>query len=279
MSVTRRAHSLKELRLLIAQLERSGLADERPEARALLERSRALLAQQRGAPHRLSGKLAPLLTIAVDVALLAAMPVLGLLMLAGQAGVPAGILAMVMPAWAVFRLRRHLHWLGEAAYWTGYHLAWGWDWVAEAFSLRAMDRIEARRHARDVMSGWRQHRRALSRDAALTDVADFLTAEYGPQAGCAFRRTTAEPRENRKWSLPGADQRNKAGEPLIALRWSSLIKAFRRLAASGALWPDFQEGIAPHGAAPDEARAKGSASPAPPPAAGSGRAAPLGQTG
>ena len=55
MSLTRSAHSVQELRLLIAQLERRGLAASHPEARALLERSRALLRRQRPPPRRLAG--------------------------------------------------------------------------------------------------------------------------------------------------------------------------------------------------------------------------------
>lgn len=241
MSVSRTAHSVQELRLLIAQLERSGLAASHPEARALLERSRAMLRRQRPAPRRLGAKLAALLGFAVDAALLAALPILLLLAWAGPLPLPALALALFMPLWVAFRLRRHAHWLAEAARWLAYHLAWGWDWFAEAFSLRAMDRLEARFQARQVMWGWRQCRRSLRHRASLEDVATYLEDEYGPQAARAFRRAAEALRHSHDWTLRGGSRRNRAAERLAALRWSALIALFGSLAARGALWPDFQE--------------------------------------
>jgi len=241
VSVTRTAHSVQELRLLIAQLERSGLADSHPEARAVLERSRAMLRRQHAAPRRLGAKLATMLTLAVDAVLLAALPVVVLLALAGTPAPPALAIALFMPLWAAFRLRRHAHWLAEAARWLGYHLAWAWDWFAEAFSLRALDRLEARIQARAVMSGWRQYRRALRGRAALEDVAEYLDLEYGPQAARAFRRAAEALSHARDWTLRGGSRRNRAAERLAALRWSALIQLFGGLAARGALWSDYQE--------------------------------------
>ncbi len=243
MSVTRTTHSVQELRLLMAQLERRGLAASHPEARALLERSRALLRQQRPAPRRLRGKLATLLALAVDAAMLAALPMLVLLALAGEMTAPTLALALAMPAWAGFRLRRHAAWLGEAARWLVYHLAWGWDWLAEAFSLRAMERLEARLNAREVMWGWRQCRRSLPRRPVLEDVAAHLALEYGPRAAQEFRRAAEAVAEARGWTLRGGSRRNRAAERLAALRWSALIALFGSLAASGALWPGFEEEV------------------------------------
>jgi hypothetical protein len=237
VSLTRSAHSVQELRLLIAQLERRGLAASHPEARALLERSRALLRRQRPPPRRLAGKLATLLALAVDALLIAALPVLILLALGGRMTAPSVILALFIPVWAAIRLRRHAAWLAEAVRWLGYHLAWGWDWWAEAFSLRAMERLEARIQAREVMWGWRHYRRSLRRRPALEDVAAFLALEYGPQAAREFRRAAEAVEEAQGWTLRGGTRRNRAAERLAALRWSALIALFGRLAASGALWP------------------------------------------
>jgi hypothetical protein len=235
------AASAQELRLLIAQLERSGIADARPEARALLERSRALLRQRHPVRRRLTGKLLTLLGFAVDATLLAALPILVMLALAGRIGASALALALFMPFWALFRLRRHLHVLAEPLRWLAYHLAWGWDWLAEAFSLAAADRLGARQQAREVMWGWRQHRRSLPRRATLDDVAAYLAVEYGPQAAREFRRGAEALDQARAWTLRGGTRRNRARERLAALRWSALIGQFGHLAASGAIWPGIQE--------------------------------------
>jgi hypothetical protein len=243
VSLTRSAHSVQELRLLIAQLERRGLAASHPEARALLERSRALLRRQRPPPRRLAGKLATLLALAVDALLIAALPVLILLALGGGMTAPSVIFALFIPVWAAIRLRRHAAWLAEAARWLGYHLAWGWDWWAEAFSLRAMERLEARIQAREVMWGWRHYRRSLRRRPTLEDVAAFLALEYGPQAAREFRRAAEAVEEAQGWTLRGGTRRNRAAERLAALRWSALIALFGRLAASGALWPSLDAAV------------------------------------
>ena len=250
MSDTPAAHSLRELRLLIAQLERSGAAADRPEALILLERSRALLQQQRPVRARLGSKLASLLGFAVDAGLLTALPMLALLGLAGRLQGAALGLALVMPVWVLFRLRHRLDAMAEPARWLGYHFAWGWDWFAEAFSLAAMERLEARQQAREVMWGWRQHRRTLPRRATLDDVAGFLTVEYGPQAARAFRRGAEALGHARAWTLRGGRRRNLANERLAALRWSALIALFGRLAASGALWPGYGEEAMPEDPAP-----------------------------
>lgn len=237
MSVTRDAHSVQELRLLIAQLERRGLADTHPEARALLERSRALLRRQHPPARRVAAKLGRLLVLAVDAAALAALPLLLLMGLAGPMPPMALAAAAFIPVWAGFRLRRHAAWLGEGARWLRYHIAWGWDWLAEAFSLSAMERLEARIQAREVMWGWRHHRRTLRRRPGLADVSAYLAQEYGPEAARAFQRAAEAVAEARDWTLRGGNRRNRPAERLAALRWSALITLFGQLAASGALWP------------------------------------------
>jgi hypothetical protein len=98
------------------------------------------------------------------------------------------------------------------------------------------------------MWGWRQHRRTLPRRATLEDVAGYLAVEYGPQAAREFHRAAEALSQAQDWTLRGASRRNRAAERLAALRWSALIAVFGRLAATGALWPDFEE--APADAAP-----------------------------
>lgn len=214
-------------------LERSGIAEHRPEAQALLLRSRALLRERQRGARQLAGKLATLLTLAMDAAMLGAATMAGILVVSGPAS-PALIgLAAAPAAWLAFRLRRQAHWLAEAARWIAYHLAWLYDWFAEALSLDAMERLEARIAAREVMSGWRQHRRALPRRPRLEDVAAYLDAAHGAAAGLAFRRE-AEALER----APGGPARRRAAQRLAALRWSALITLFGRLAHGGALWPE-----------------------------------------
>ena len=244
MSVSRADHSVQELRQLIALLEQSGMAQQRPEVRALLERSRAMLRRRQPAPARFARKLGALVILALDAALLAALPLVLILLLneADMSG-PALALAILAPLWAALRLRRHAHWVAEGLRYLSYHLAWGWDWFAEAFSLRAMFRLEARITAREVMAGWRQHRRTLARHPPLTpglaDVEAFLALSYGEQAALAFRRSADAFCQARGWTLRGSATRNRAGDRLAQLRWSALILVFGDLGLSGALWTDF----------------------------------------
>ena len=238
MSSTRTSQSVQELRQLIAMLERSGIAEHRPEARALLLRSRALLRERQRGMRRLAGKLATLLTLAMDAAMLGAATMAVILAITGPAS-PALIgLAVAPAAWMALRLRHQAHWLAEAARWAAYHLAWLYDWFAEALSLAAMERLEARMAAREVMAGWRQHRRILPHRPRLEDVAAFLEAAYGATAGQAFRRE-AEALGRPAGPVPGRGgaARERAALRLAALRWSALITLFGRLARNGELWP------------------------------------------
>lgn len=205
------------------------MAAQHPEARALLERSHALLRRRQRAPRRVVAKLGTLATLMLDAAMVAALPFLAILLLTETVGLPALALCTALPLWLLSRLRRRLHGLGEAARWVSYHLAWLWDWFAEAFSERALARLEARIVARDVMRGWRQHRRALPRRPSPEDVLGFLAVEYGAQAALAFRNAA---------EMPG-----HLAARLAALRWSALIRIFGELASTGALWP----GIPPAG--------------------------------
>lgn len=239
MSATRSPHSVQELRQLIAMLERSGMAEQRPEARALLERSRALLRRHQRRPRRVVGKLGTLLAVLLDAAMLAALPFLVIHLLTEPPGWAAWALGAAPPLWLIFRLRRRLGGVGEAGRRALYHLAWGWDWFAEAFSVRAMDRLEARLGAREVMWGWNQHRRALPHRPSLADVEGFLAVEYGAAAALGFRRAA---------EALGATR--QGGQRLAALRWSALITLFGELAAKGALWP-VGLGLAPASPAED----------------------------
>lgn len=237
MSSTRTSHSVQELRQLIAMLERSGLAEHRPEARALLLRSRALLRERQRGTRRLAGKLATLMTLAMDAAMLGAATMAVILVISGPAS-PALIGVAAAPAaWLALRLRRQSHWLAEAARWVIYHLAWLYDWFAEALSLDAMERLEARIAARGVMSGWRQYRRALPHRPRLEDVAAYLDAAYGAAAGLAFRREAEALGRMPNGPAPGGAARQRAVLRLAALRWSALISLFGRLVRDGALWP------------------------------------------
>ena len=240
MSITRTSHSVQELRQLIAMLERSGIAEHRPEAQALLLRSRALLRERRRGTRGLSGKLVTLLTLAMDAAMLGSATMAAVLAVTGPASFALIGLALAPTAWLVLRLRHHAHWLAEAARWIAYHLAWLYDWFAEAVSLAAMERLDARIAAREVMSGWRQHRRALPRRLApgLDDVAAFLDAAYGAQAGRAFRHEAEALGRPPAATIRGGAARERAALRLAALRWSALIALFGRLARSGALWPE-----------------------------------------
>jgi hypothetical protein len=273
LSSTRTSHSVQELRQLIAMLERSGLAEQRPEAQALLLRSRALLRERQRTTRRLAGKLGTLATLVMDAGMLGAAMMVTLLVLAGPPYPPAIALAAAPAAWLILRLRHQAHWLAEGLRWVAYHLAWLYDWFAEAVSLSAIERLDARLAAREVMWGWRQHRRALPRRAGLEDVAAFLEAEYGPQAGRAFRREAEALGQGAAAAMPAGPARHRAALRLAALRWSALIAIFGRLAQSGALWPtDLPAALPPAGADWNTTRARAGGTPAtehaapPPPA-------------
>lgn len=238
VSTTRTTQSVQELRQMIAMLERSGIAEQRPEARVLLERSRAVLRQHQRMPRRVAGKLGTLVTLLLDATMLGgAMLVALAVLVAASPPFPTAFLAAI-PLWLLFRLRHQAHWLAEGGRWAVYHLGWLGDWFAEAFSPAAMARLDARITARDVMWGWRQHRRALPHRATLDDVSSFLAVAHGTRAEREFRRAAEALGHAREWTARGAAPRNRAAARLAALRWSALIAIFRQIAASGAFWPD-----------------------------------------
>jgi len=236
--------SAAELRQLIALLERSGLAERRSDARVLLESSRALLRAHHGgraAPSRrkLAGKLLALGLLLVDAIMVAGF-------CAGLGGWLAGILVgplalillLAAPAWALLRLVPLRVALVEASLVIRYHVQWGWDWFAEAFSSAAMLRLEARLAAREVMWAWQRHRRNLLHRAQPGDVEEFLGLVYGGTARDAFSA-----------ALEVQRQQGRA-ERLNALRWLALIHAFEGLAAAGALHLPAPEQAPPQPAAP-----------------------------
>jgi hypothetical protein len=269
-----------ELRELVAQLERSGLAERRADVRQLLESSRSLLHARhrpalaagpplRAAPsaRKLAGKFGALLGLALDALVLAAFlwgcwsalthrgPMLD------AALRPEVGLALVGPVWILLRLPAAREGLHEAGSRLLYHLAWGYDWFAEAFSRRAMYRLSARLAAREVMWAWRQHRHSLLHRPGPDDVEAFLELAYGGRAAEAFRRAAGQLGQG-GWSLRGGTSapgaaRSRAAERLEALRWSVLIRLFEGLAGSGALWPEPEPapmaGTMPEPAAPPPA--------------------------
>ncbi len=227
------AQTAVELRQLIAMLERSGLAEQRADARAVLESSRALLRAQQGgrAPpsgRKLLGKLARLGLLLCDAAVVAGF-------CAGVAGglsgamAPMAALALLLggAAWLALRAARARawawDWANEGLYGARYHAAWGRDWFAEAFSTTAMRRLELLLAAREVMWTWQQHRDTVPNRPRLADVGECLSLAYGQSAGAAWAEAIAA-RSDADWE-----------RRLAALRWSALIVAFEDVAASGAL--------------------------------------------
>jgi len=244
-----------ELRELVAQLERSGLAERRADVRQLLESSRSLLHMRlrpplapgpppRAAPsaRKLAAKIGALLSLGLDALVLAgflwgvwsALTHHGPMLDAALR--PEVALALAGPAWLLLRLSAAREGLREAGCRLLYHLAWGYDWFAEAFSRRAMHRLSARMAARQVMWAWRQHAHSLLHRPGPREVEAFLELAYGLPAAAAFHRA-AERLGRKGWSLRGGAARNPMVERLAALRWSVLIRLFEALAASGALWP------------------------------------------
>ncbi|WP_421995405.1 hypothetical protein [Roseococcus sp.] len=216
-----------ELRELLAQLERSGLAERRADVRLLIANSRSLLHARRralpcGLPEReapsarkLAGKLGTLLWIVLDMLVLA-----GFLwgiwsVLRPDELTPETVLALAGPIWILLRLPAAREGLHEAAAHLIYHLAWGYDWFAEAFGRAAQRRLSARLAAREVMWAWSRHRRSLPHRPGLRDVEAFLDLAYGLHATEAFRRGARH---------LGEAAGRRAGMRLAGLRWSVLIR-------------------------------------------------------
>jgi hypothetical protein len=243
------AASAEELRRLITLLESRGLTD-RPEARALLDRSRRLLAAMpapRPAPSLggAMGKLGLLLRLAIDAAAAMAF-VWGLAQLLAGAKGGVAVLALAGPLlWLLLRLNPGLEAWHEGALVLRYHLRWAADWFAEAVSAEAAHRIEARLVARRLMRGWRARRANLPAEPTLAMVRDWLAEAYGAHVGAAFGQQAGEVLRQRGLADASAAQQggeaqrhSRLGEAarLRSLRWSALIEQFAALAASGALW-------------------------------------------
>ncbi len=232
------AATLTELQTLVARLEKSGLADQRPEAAALLERCRGLLAaapapsaqppRPRPRPARRQRvarrvKLGRMLLVLLDLgaAGIAAGAVTALLIV-GPALPRLTVLALPV-AWLLLRWASLPGLLGEAWFRLVYALRFGWLWLAEAFSASAFARFQVLLDARDVMRGWRAWRRDLSGPPRMADAEAYLAASYGSRAAELFRL---------------AAEARPADGPLESQRpcWSRLIRLFEGLAAQEEFW-------------------------------------------
>lgn len=248
--------SAAELRRLIALLERSPQA-QRPEGRALLERSRRLLAamppprRERGL-RRALGKLGRLGLLGLDAG---ALGLLGFALAVAALG-PDGLGPLAVglapaAAWLVLRFGPGLEPLREAALVLHYHLRWAADWFAEAASAAAERRMAARHAARVLLRGWREEARRLRRPAGLADLGDWLAAAYGAHVAAAFaedarRVLAADPPGERAPADAKARRARHDAARLRRLGWLALMRHFARLADSGVLW----QAPAPAAAAP-----------------------------
>lgn len=237
-----------ELERLVAALERSGLAESRADIAALLAQSKAVLgtaAPRPGRPRRrprvsARGKLRAIFLLLLDA--LAAMATLY-----GAAGLgfetmgalEGGIALAIGLGWALWRWGGLPALLAEALFRLRYALRWARLWLAEPFSDRAYDALETLLDAREVMRGWRAHRRTLPPNAGLPEVEAWLRATYGPRIAARF----AQAAEARRAGQPGWTLRGGQGSgpvrPMPAsrmMRWSSLITLFEVTAEGGALW-------------------------------------------
>ncbi|WP_207539192.1 hypothetical protein [Sabulicella rubraurantiaca] len=204
---------LAELARLVEALERLAPREGDQRTRALIAVSRQLLAE----PTRRRADLGPKL-LALG-ALLADAVALALAMVSLLA--PDARLLVPSVLWLLWRLRR-LAWLGEeAALFLWDMAAQGWDWLAEAFSHRAAQRLEARLAATVLLRRWRRH------EAASLDkpqVEDFL-------AGFGARTLGG-------WQAHAAAQEGGAARRLRHRRASALRRAFREMALDGAFRPE-----------------------------------------
>lgn len=205
------APALAELRHLVSQLERSGLAERRADIAQLLDRSRAMLGEAPEAPRRArrprargrpAAKLGGVLLLLLDVALAGVALAAALaLALAESAAEEAPVALAVALGWGLWRWGGAGALLGEVAFRLRYALRWGWLWLAEAFSQSAFDRLQILLDAREVMRGWRAWRRTLRRPATLEDVAAWLAEAYGPAAAMRFCQALPPARPHPRWSL------------------------------------------------------------------------------
>jgi hypothetical protein len=253
--------AVEELQRLVQLLERSGLAERRPEARALLlasqralqpsaePASRPAVRGQHVAPPSLGKareKARELLRRAADAAVLFTLIAWasGFPLLPEAWGAPGFAPALAAAAaCALLRAEAAAELAHEAAFRLGY---WGFGaylWVAEAFSAAAARRYAARLAAADVMWAWRRHRRGLPARPALPDLERFLAESYGPGAAVAFRRAVSamvSPPPAREGGplrgLAPAGPNPRIMARIERLRFSVLIRLFEQVAGSGAFW-------------------------------------------
>ena len=217
-------HSTAELRQLIATLEGSGLAERRADVRTLLAHSHAVLAAAGARPPPSAGKawrkLRAVGGLLLDVGCVAIASFAAIAAMLGRGGWVAALLLLACAGWAVLRAQSLRQGLAEAPYLASYLAGWAWDWVAEAFSDAATQRLHRRLAAWDIMADWRHHRRSLPR-AAVT----------GASGLAALRSFLAQAHGAARFSaLDGAlDAR------LEALRWAALMQAFARVTAAPAI--------------------------------------------
>ncbi len=255
------AQSLSELRMLVERLEQSGLAGQRADVAALLDKSRATLATYQARPAgrrprqrpvaalaerpprrrraRRGLKVASLLLVLVDgvAAMLGAASLAGLLL----ADVPPGPAVPVLAGavlWGIAHRGRVL--VAEAAFGLVYLLRWAWLWVAEAFSDPAFEKLQILLDARDVMAHWRDWRRGLTRPPRMADVEAFLAKTHGPAVAALFLEQGEARWGNRRVRVGrGAGLRPLGpGFAEQPVRWSRLIRLFEGLAEADAFWPE-----------------------------------------
>lgn len=240
-----------ELERLVAALERSGLAETRDDIARLLAQSRALLTpdepghqvprpRRRRARSSAGGKLRALVLLLLDAA--AAMA-----MLYGAAGlgfgtVPAAAGGSALAgalAWSLWRWGGLPALLQEGFFRLCYVLRWAALWLAEPFSDRAFDELETLLDAREVMRGWRAHRRTLGHTPGLPDIEAWLRVAYSARIAARFAAAAEDRRAaDGKWTLRGGfnSAPTRPGAAARVMRWSSLITLFEATAAGGALW-------------------------------------------
>ncbi len=225
------ATGLAELRRLVTRLESLGAMEGRADVVALLDRSRAVLAASataalrrppRRARPRPLAKLRPLLLLALDLAcaVLALAAAAGLALGRGDRAEAAVVLGLTL-LWLLGRWGGVKRLLAGAWFRLRYGLRLGWLWLAEAFSDRALARLQAMLDAREVMRAWREHRRGLSHTPRLEHVAAFLAEAHGPLAAARFRAAAAA-----------------RAAPDARPGWCLLISLFEDLATCDALWPE-----------------------------------------
>lgn len=272
------AQSLSELRMLVERLEQSGLAGQRADVAALLDKSRATLATHQGLrpagrrprqrpaealaerpPRRRrvrrGFKLASLLLVMVDgvAAMLGAASLAGLA-LAEVPPEPAPLVLAGAVLWGVAHRGRVA--VAEAAFAITYFARWGWLWVAEAFSDPAFEKLQILLDARDVMAHWRDWRRSLARPPRMADVEAFLAETHGPAVAALFLEQGEARWGRRRVHVGRGAGLQAAGEGFAGqrVRWSRLIRLFEGLAAADAFWPEqpaVLEGGTGHGIAAD----------------------------